>query len=301
MRLAELEDDYCCKKGVSRLKIPSGILSHGVQVYTNKMFKFFQTELMGCIGVRMKEVSVDRELHIYEAIEEGKQRVFEVQYNSLTLNVSCCCKLFKSMGILCRHALKVFDFNNLTSIPSKYILKRWTKDAKRGISATCDRLASSGSNEKSIHSLRLSELMHAGNNLYSIASLTESGTKIVKEKIAELMKLLEQDKETITALECLKKTDEQPSIDAVGNEVPILNPPVVRTKGLTNARLKSNLEKRKRKVTKAAAGNTLNRRSALMEAEPAAGEEGKDVSRHRLNLVVPLVVTTHSSSSAAAG
>ncbi|KAK0588674.1 hypothetical protein LWI29_003998 [Acer saccharum] len=205
---------------------------------------------MGCMGVRMKEVSVGQELHIYEAIEEGKQRVFEVQYNSLTLNVSCCCKLFESMGILCRHALKVFDFNNLTSIPSEYILKRWTKDVKRGISTTCDILASSSSNEKSIHSLRLSELMHAGNNHYNIASLTKSGTKIMKEKIAELMKLLEQDKETIIALECLKKPDEQPSTDVVGNEVQILNPPVVRTKGLTNARLKNNFEKRKRKVTK---------------------------------------------------
>ncbi|KAK2662421.1 hypothetical protein Ddye_000995, partial [Dipteronia dyeriana] len=59
MRLAELEDDYRCKNGVSRLKIPSGILSYGVQVYTNKMFNCFQTELMGCMGVRLKEVSVD--------------------------------------------------------------------------------------------------------------------------------------------------------------------------------------------------------------------------------------------------
>ncbi|KAK3218200.1 hypothetical protein Dsin_012170 [Dipteronia sinensis] len=182
MPLAELEDDYRCKNDVSHLKISSGILSHGVQMYTNKMFKFFQTELMDCMGVRMKEVSIDREVHIYEAIEEGKQRVFEVQYNSLTLTVSCCCKLFQSMGILCHHALKVFDFNNLISIPSKYILKRWTKVAKRGISTTCDRLAPSCSKEKSIQSLRLSELIHAGNNLYSVASLTESGTQIVKRK-----------------------------------------------------------------------------------------------------------------------
>ncbi|KAK3193150.1 hypothetical protein Dsin_024460 [Dipteronia sinensis] len=96
MRLAKLKDDCRYKNGVSRLKIPSGILSHGVQVYTNKMFKFFQA---------------------------GVNRMHE--------------------RILCCHALKVFDFNNLTSIPSEYILKRWTKDAQRGISGTCDRLASS--------------------------------------------------------------------------------------------------------------------------------------------------------------
>ncbi|KAK1560083.1 hypothetical protein Q3G72_021938 [Acer saccharum] len=99
MRLAKLEDDYRCKNGVSRLKIPSEILSHGVQVYTNKMFKFFSNRVNGLHG---------------------------------------------------------------------------SKDER----------------------------------------------------------------------------DEQPSTDVVGNDVPILNPPVIRTKGLTNAQLKSILEKCKRKVTK---------------------------------------------------
>jgi len=31
---------------------------------------------------------------------------------------------------LCWHALKVLDREDIKSIPSKYILKRWTRDAK---------------------------------------------------------------------------------------------------------------------------------------------------------------------------
>ncbi|KAH7575686.1 hypothetical protein JRO89_XS02G0193800 [Xanthoceras sorbifolium] len=241
MRLVELEEDYHCKYDVLLLKVNSGILTHGVNVYTNRMFSFFEEELMSCMGVRMKEVSNDGELHIYEAIEEGQGRVYKVQFSSLTSDVTCCCKLFESMGMLCCHALKAFDVNNLTSIPVQYLLKRWTKDAKNGISVSCDISISSG-DEKSLQSLRLSKLMHEGNNIYSIASLSDSGTKIVKDKLAEAMRLLEKDRETINMLKNLRKVDEQPSDES--------ELPTDKAKGQTNARLKSNSGKRKRKMTK---------------------------------------------------
>ncbi|KAK1563092.1 hypothetical protein Q3G72_022179 [Acer saccharum] len=249
MRLAELEEDYRCKNGAPHIEVRSGILIHGAHVYTNKTFRFFQKELMGGIGVRMKEVFSDSELCIYEAVEEGRQRVYEVKFHSLTFDVSCSCKLFESMGMLCRHALKVFDLKNLTSIPEHYILKRWTKDAKKGIFMSCDKYAQSSENEKSLQSLCLSELMHEGSNVYNIASLSDHGTKIVKGKLAEALRLLEQDMETINLLEGLKTVNVQPVGD-IFNTTPILNPPTAKTKGLTNTRLKSNLEKRKRKATK---------------------------------------------------
>ena len=36
------------------------------------------------------------------------------------------------IGILCKHAFKVFNRNDIFSLPSQYILNRWTKYAKRG-------------------------------------------------------------------------------------------------------------------------------------------------------------------------
>ncbi|KAI9157294.1 hypothetical protein LWI28_020011 [Acer negundo] len=159
-------------------------------------------------------------------------------------------EMLESMGMLCRHALKVLDFNNVTSIPSKYILKRWIKEARKGNFVSCESSVSLSNNEKHIQLLSLSELMHEGNNFFSIASLTVSGTKIVKNKLVEEMELLEKDSETISMLECFKKVDEQLHDDLLSSEPPILNPPITKTKGQTNARLKSNLEKRKRKTTK---------------------------------------------------
>ncbi|KAI9174395.1 hypothetical protein LWI28_016666 [Acer negundo] len=85
--------------------------------------------------------------------------------------------------------------------------------------------------------------------------MTNSGTTIVKEKLVEVMKLLEQDVGTINVLEInlekrKRKESDHLNHDNLIHESSVLNPPIVRTKGLTNVRLKSSLEKRKRKVTK---------------------------------------------------
>jgi len=39
---------------------------------------------------------------------------------------------FEHVGFLCSHALKVLDNRNIKVVPSRYILKRWTKDARLG-------------------------------------------------------------------------------------------------------------------------------------------------------------------------
>ncbi|KAK3230056.1 hypothetical protein Dsin_001937 [Dipteronia sinensis] len=125
--------------------------------------------------VRMNEVHNDSGVYTYEVNEDGKERVYRVSFNSISCDVSCCCMLYESMGVLCHHALKA-------------------------------------------------------------------------------MELLEKDSETISMLECFKKADEQPHDDLLGSEPPILNPLIAKTNGQTNARLESNLEKRKLKTTKGKAG-----------------------------------------------
>ncbi|KAK2638652.1 hypothetical protein Ddye_026447 [Dipteronia dyeriana] len=257
MRLVKLEEDYRCKQGCHRLQVRSGILSHAARVYTNNMFSFFEKEYVNCMVVRLKEVCNDHGVCVYEANEECQQRMYIVQYNSMTMNISCSCKLFESMRMLCRHALKVFNLNNHTSRPFHCISKRWTKEAKKGIVVTYDRL--SCNNIKSSQTLRLSELMHAGMNVYNIASMTDSGTVIIKEKLVEVMKLLEEDVDTINVLERnlekgKRKASDLSNHDNLVHESSVSNPPIIRTKGITNARLKSNLEKWKKKGTK---GDTL--------------------------------------------
>ena len=80
-----------------------------------------------------KQVDCQDTIDIFEVKEENSEKVCIVQFNHLNTNISCSCKKFESLGILCCHALRVFSIANLTRIPSQYILKRWTKDAKKGM------------------------------------------------------------------------------------------------------------------------------------------------------------------------
>ncbi|KAL6178820.1 hypothetical protein ACLB2K_050338 [Fragaria x ananassa] len=41
--------------------------------------------------------------------------------------------MFEFSGIICRHILAVFRVTNVLTLPSHYILKRWTRNAKSGV------------------------------------------------------------------------------------------------------------------------------------------------------------------------
>ncbi|XP_024170044.1 protein FAR1-RELATED SEQUENCE 5 isoform X3 [Rosa chinensis] len=237
-RLAELEDDQCCKNGAPRPKVWSKMLRSAAKGYSNKMFQLFETEFYGCMGVRLKEVSSRDGVYIYQAIEDGRQSVHKIEYNSTSLNINCSCESFESLRILCCHALTVFDMNNITTLATQYILKRWTKEAKKGIVVSNNTCGGTSENSKSARVLRLSELMHEGNSVYDIASLTCSGTEIVKDLLKEAMKSLEKDKDTIYVLENLKKLGDQSNSGIPSNEILVLNPPSAKTKGMKNARIK---------------------------------------------------------------
>ena len=63
--------------------------------------------------------------------KRGINRTF--MYDLANQTVLCSCKKFEFEGILCAHALKLYYDLDLSSIPSNYYLKRWSKDAKCGI------------------------------------------------------------------------------------------------------------------------------------------------------------------------
>jgi zinc finger SWIM domain-containing protein 3 len=50
----------------------------------------------------------------------------------LTKTAACSCGMFNRTGILCGHGLKVLDLMNIKILPTHYILKRWTREARNG-------------------------------------------------------------------------------------------------------------------------------------------------------------------------
>ena len=84
---------------------------------------------------------------MYEVIEGGGWRVRVVQFNSSNNVVTCSCKMFETLGLLCRHALWILIVKNVTELPVQYILKRITKDAKKD-SVLCDHVKPASANDE---------------------------------------------------------------------------------------------------------------------------------------------------------
>ncbi|OAY74418.1 Protein FAR1-RELATED SEQUENCE 5 [Ananas comosus] len=58
---------------------------------------------------------------------------YKVAIEVETEKICCNCKQFEFTGILCPHALRVMQHVGMNFIPTRYILKRWTKNAKKGM------------------------------------------------------------------------------------------------------------------------------------------------------------------------
>ncbi|XP_010274577.1 PREDICTED: protein FAR-RED IMPAIRED RESPONSE 1-like [Nelumbo nucifera] len=99
-------------------------------IYTYKIFRKFQEEVLGTVACHPKKEKEDGTHIIFRVHDFEAQEEFTVTWNKTKLEVSCLCRLFEYKGFLCRHAMVVLQFSALTEIPSTYILERWTRDAK---------------------------------------------------------------------------------------------------------------------------------------------------------------------------
>uniref|UniRef100_A0A8R7QTP9 SWIM-type domain-containing protein n=1 Tax=Triticum urartu TaxID=4572 RepID=A0A8R7QTP9_TRIUA len=43
---------------------------------------------------------------------------------------NCGCAMYEHMGLLCRHALRVMIHVGVLRLPTHYVMKRWTRDAR---------------------------------------------------------------------------------------------------------------------------------------------------------------------------
>lgn len=114
------------------LKSPSPYELQLSSVYTREIFNKFQDEIMGahaCFATKDKE---DGSVVTFNVNDLEAKLNFVVSWNELKQEISCLCRLFEYKGFLCRHAIIVLQFSGATKIPSHYILKRWTREAKSG-------------------------------------------------------------------------------------------------------------------------------------------------------------------------
>ncbi|KAL0003852.1 hypothetical protein SO802_011413 [Lithocarpus litseifolius] len=243
MRQDEINEDFRCKNGApGKVHKHGGILSHAAKVYTLALFGMFEEEFNSGMGLNCVETNHCEDNFTYSLSSGESRRIHIVHFNQAELSICCDCKLFETLGLLCCDALRVFLVNNVNHIPDKYISSRWTKDAKKRLCCSVDSFKSK---EKSTHVLRMSNLSLLWYKCCDKAALTDHGTKIAMDSLSELLCKLERSSADTNKVEDIGKKCPQDLIhdddvqSCLDGKRPILDPPHVRKKGITNFRIKS--------------------------------------------------------------
>ncbi|XP_057812042.1 protein FAR1-RELATED SEQUENCE 1 isoform X2 [Salvia miltiorrhiza] len=167
------------------LKSPSPYGKQMAQIYTHAVFKKFQVEVLGVVACHPKlEGRDDDATNIFKVHDFEENQVYLVTWNEDTADASCACRMFEYNGFLCRHVMIVLQICGVNTIPTKYILRRWTKNVKNGEGARqVDGIESR--NE------RYSDLYQRACKLGDVASLCQETYRIATAAVEEAVRKCE--------------------------------------------------------------------------------------------------------------
>lgn len=129
----ELKDDFDTSNTTPVLKTPSPMEKQAANLYTRRIFMKFQGELFETLANPATIVDESGPLTTYRVAKFGEEHnAYTVRFNTFEMKATCSCRMFEFSGIICRHVLSVFRAKNVLMLPSEYVLKRWTRNAKTG-------------------------------------------------------------------------------------------------------------------------------------------------------------------------
>nr|CAD1818216.1 unnamed protein product [Ananas comosus var. bracteatus] len=112
------------------------MLTTAADSYTKHIYADFEKEFKSQLVSACELVTSDGSIRTFKVSLLDSKNEGIVIFNVEDHTVQCSCKKYECAGILCFHALKVLNYNNVFNLPHRYILKRWTKFAKYG-TASC--------------------------------------------------------------------------------------------------------------------------------------------------------------------
>ena len=202
-RYKELQADYINSQSVPPLCTVE-ILRDASTLYTHTIFEMFQAQVWKAHDGRIEISGENGTISEFKVLSQGKTYYRTVTYDSINDSVSCSCKKFEFVGILCSHALKVLNFKAIVKIPRQYVLKRWTKAAKKQIKVNFQDM--SKVDPKEVVTYRYRELAQLCKHFIRAADSSQA-YEIAKQGI---QKLVEEIDTSFEALEIQKSPDKGP-------------------------------------------------------------------------------------------
>ncbi|XP_027182119.1 protein FAR1-RELATED SEQUENCE 5-like [Coffea eugenioides] len=126
----EKEKKFKTKNTKPILKTLYPMEAEAAKVYTRKIFRMFQDELLESQKYVSEKITMKDGVYKYRVHERQKEfPSYIVILNIVEQKVECSCHKFEFVGILCKHALMVFIKKQIHSLPMHYLLDRWTMSA----------------------------------------------------------------------------------------------------------------------------------------------------------------------------
>jgi zinc finger SWIM domain-containing protein 3 len=133
-RAKELQSEFEARKNIPRRQMRTPMLVQASEVYTPIIFEAFQGEYERSMAACSRLLDENRYAIVvgsfYGASSFEKECI--VISDPLNKTTTCSCQMFNRTRILCAHGLNVLDLMNIKTLPSHYILKRWTREARNG-------------------------------------------------------------------------------------------------------------------------------------------------------------------------
>lgn len=130
----EVKADYDTINTAPVLKTPSPIEKQAADIFTRSIFMKFQEELVETLAITATKLEDTGTLTTYRVAKFGEDhQTYIVNFHVFEMKANCSCRKYEFSGIICRHILAVFRVTNFLTLPSHYILKRWTRNAKSGV------------------------------------------------------------------------------------------------------------------------------------------------------------------------
>ncbi|KAF7812612.1 protein FAR1-RELATED SEQUENCE 5-like [Senna tora] len=221
MRYKEIEAKYDMSQKKPPLSLDILLLKTARDIYTPPIYHQVLEEYEKSCNMILKEYNQVSTFFEYKVFLIGHMREHNVTFNSEDETVVCSCKKFEFVGILCGHALCVLNHWNKIVIPQKYILKRWTKDARNG--CVPDNNGRIIKDPKLATSNRFKDLCRNAVEISSRAAQSDEASRFFAKKFIEAS--IEVDK-ILTSLDSSDHHDEQ------GEEANAIEKNIIQVKGM---------------------------------------------------------------------
>jgi FAR1 DNA-binding domain/MULE transposase domain len=126
-RHSEVEEDYRCSQSAPERAIKnSSLLNKAAELYTHKAYKLFEADFLdGNNATSYQETQCGGSLYRFQFMTQVRgSKVWIVLLDTSTMEVTCSCKKFETMGLLCPHSLNALNLKSVDRIPDRYVFFR---------------------------------------------------------------------------------------------------------------------------------------------------------------------------------